>query len=774
MRPIDRVLEKFAGQSVVRSGDSGKQWAAICPAHDDRERSLSIGVGDDDKVVLICYAGCTAAQVIERVGLEWKDLFPEPDVPTLAQLAALKRLPVEWLARECGLRDLDREQGIGIPYCDERKKQLFMRRRVSLYSKTLQPSGVKLAAYGQWRLEQARQAKELILVEGESDPWTLWHHGFPAMGLPGAKTAKTLEERYLDGIERLYVWREPGQGGDAFIDLVARRLKTIGWKGAAKVLSHPDAKDPSALHVRNPEAFPAEFRKLLNVAGPLPDPGERQGKKVHVADAVKEASTPGMPGPKPGHFPLTDLGNAQRLVFRYGKDLRWVKPWRKWIAWTGWAWQVDADDYAMRHAADTVRSIYAESAACNDPTLRQQLAEHALASESFRSIHAMVRLAQDQINLQVEPRQLDANPWLLNCPNGTIDLRTGVLLPHCRADMVTKVCPTAHDPSARCQAWEAFLASVFADKVDVISYVHRLIGYCLTGDVSAHLLAVFWGTGANGKSTLLNALSGVLGKDYAGAAAADLLVARRGQCHPTEVADLYGRRLVVCQETEDGCKLNESLVKRLTGSDNLKARRMREDFWEFPPTHKLVLSTNYRPVVRGTDRAIWRRLRLIPFTQTFEGERADLKLIDKLIAEAPGILAWAVRGCLAWQDQGEAVPAEVVAATTEYRQEEDTVQRFINDCCLLGSDLQATASSLYSEFIDWFEKAGETGHFTQTRFGRRLADLGFFRFRSYTWMWKGICLSSGKVNTNPDNEANSNGHTNTVSEGWREDVDRFN
>src|SRR5262249_22300760 len=205
---------------------------------------------------------------------------------------------------------------------------------------------------------------------------------------------------------------------------------------------------------------------------------------------------------------------------------------------------------------------------------------------------------------------------------------------------------------------------------DLIAYVRRLCGYCLTALVCEQFLWIFWGTGANGKTTFLNTLFGVLGADYAMHAAGDFLVAKK-DAHPTERADLFGKRLVVTAEPEQGRRLAEALVKQLTGGDRIRARRMKENFWEFAPSHKLVLCTNHKPRIRGNDHAIWRRVRLVPFTATFQEHQQDKQLAQKLRAELPGILAWMVRGCLEWQRDGLGLPAVVKAATEEYRSEED-------------------------------------------------------------------------------------------------------
>jgi putative DNA primase/helicase len=246
----------------------------------------------------------------------------------------------------------------------------------------------------------------------------------------------------------------------------------------------------------------------------------------------------------------------------------------------------------------------------------------ALESESARRINAMLDLARSEPGIPILPDQMDSDPWLFNCVNGTLDLRTGKLREHRREDYITKVCPTRYNANAVCKAWLRFLGGVFPDDegepdTELITFNQRLLGRCLTGDVSEQILPIFWGSGANGKSTLINAILETMGDDYAMKANADLLMTSRGERHPTELAQLFGMRLVVASETHQGRRINETLVKDLTGGEPIRARRMREDFWEFKPTRKVILLTNHKPRVAGTDEGIWRRLRLLPFTTTF-------------------------------------------------------------------------------------------------------------------------------------------------------------
>jgi putative DNA primase/helicase len=243
-------------------------------------------------------------------------------------------------------------------------------------------------------------------------------------------------------------------------------------------------------------------------------------------------------------------------------------------------------------------------------------------------------------------------------------------------------------------------------------------------------MLIFWGEGANGKSTFLGTILAMLGQHYAMQSVSELIMVRQGEAHPTERADLFGKRLVACIETDEGKKLAESLVKQLTGGDKIRARRMPEDYWEFEPTHKIIVAANHKPVIRGTDHGIWRRLNLVPFTVTISEATKDKHLPDKLKKELPGILNWALAGCLEWQRKGLCQPDAVTNANNEYRSEMDSVSAFLADCCQTGPDeLRVRQTALYSAYVAWASKGGET-QVGRKDFNRKIAERGIPAKRS--------------------------------------------
>ena len=435
---------------------------------------------------------------------------------------------------------------------------------------------------------------------------------------------------------------------------------------------------------------------------------------------------------------LTDAGNAERLIARHGQDLRYCAVWQQWLAWDEKRWRPDAEGEANLRAQETARNFYQLAAKAIDEGERARWARHAIKSESADRIAAMLKIARWDRSIQVTPEELDRDPWLLNCVNGMVDLRSGQLLPHDRDRLITKLCPTSYEPGAECPTWLAFLDKIHAGNADIIGFCQRLWGYCLTANVSEQVLPVFWGTGSNGKSTEVNTMLELLGGDYAIKAAPEIVM-MKADAHPCERADLFGKRVVSCIESTEGRRLNETLVKELTGGDPIRARRMRENFWQFMPTHKLVLATNHKPVIRGQDYAIWRRVKLIPFTVTITDAEQDKSLPDKLRDELPGILAWAVRGCLDWQRAGNlGEPDEIRMATAKYRQEQDVVGEFIEACCGRDAGIEAKAGDLFKAYSVW---SGDK-RMTARTFGLALAQRGFTSRRGTGGVrcWVGIGL----------------------------------
>lgn len=411
---------------------------------------------------------------------------------------------------------------------------------------------------------------------------------------------------------------------------------------------------------------------------------EREASELPPA-AVYEADQQG--------FADTDIANAARLAKRHGLSIHYTAA-AGWLIWTGCRWCEDPKNVRIQALAkETALAIFDE---IKDATDRDAMMKHAKRSQAKTSIEAMIALARSEPGTLAEITDFDTDVMLFNVSNGTIDLRTGALRPHRREDLITRISPIEFNPQAECERWDAFLWQVLGKDEDLYRYARRLVGYLLTGKTSEQVLHFLYGLGANGKSVFCEILEALLG-EYAIVVSPELVMVRRHSGIPNDIARLRGVRAAFMNETTQGAKFDEAKLKDLTGGDTLTGRFLHQEFFDFPPTHKIVIRGNHKPVIAGTDDGIWRRLRLIPFLVSIPPDEQDHQLIDKLRAELPGILKWAIDGCLEWQQEGLKPPQVIVDAVKEYRDESDTLGRFITEHCNTSSKLAQVKSSIFFE-----------------------------------------------------------------------------
>lgn len=458
------------------------------------------------------------------------------------------------------------------------------------------------------------------------------------------------------------------------------------------------------------------------------------------------------------HNACSHVANGHRIATHFHDHALYVEG----IGWhhraTG-RWQ--HDELAVRALAQGLGKIIAAEAAglaqwvadAKDKAEREQReaamnARFKWAGQSEQSSVIDASLRQAEPLLRAKAADMDADPDLLGMPSGVLDLRTVNWRPYRPEDRITKATACDYDPNAHAPRWQRFIAETFHDP-ELADFVQRLAGYCLSGHRGEHLLPIFHGSGANGKSVFLGTLQHVLG-EYASSAAPGLLIRQSGSDHPTGLADLQGRRLVIVSETGEAGRLNEEQVKALTGGDMITARRMHRDFYGFKPTHQKILQTNNKPKVTGTDEGIWRRLRVVPFDRIVPPEQRDPKLADTLKGEASGILTWCVEGWRRYQRDGLTMPRAVVGATRDYRTSSDVIGAFIDEACEVGPYYTTPSSELYAAYKQWAEEAGEYVR-SQRELGVRLGERGFEQARiGKARRWRGIRPMTQRDATGPD------------------------
>jgi putative DNA primase/helicase len=440
-------------------------------------------------------------------------------------------------------------------------------------------------------------------------------------------------------------------------------------------------------------------------------------------------------------FTPTDAGNAARLAAWFKNQIAYVPEWG-WLAWDGKRWALGELDVRSK-ATQTARKILGEAAICDDRAERIALTGWSEKSQNAQRIGAMLWLAQPSCAAKVN--DFDNDQWALNCTNGTLDLRTATLRPHNPLDRLTKISAVEYDSEAKCDTWLSFLDRVMGGNVELIKYLQRAIGYSLIGGNSEQRLFFCYGNGANGKSVFIETVAAIFA-DYCIPTRIDTFVQHRTGGIPNDVARLAGARLVTVSETADGQHLHEPLIKDLTGGDTITARYLHKEYFDFKPQFKIWIRGNHKPVIRGTDDGIWRRIDLIPFTVQIPEQERDPNLLDKLRGELSGVLTWAIEGCRVWQSEGLRTPESVRVATKQYREEMDTLGLFLSEHCVVTPAATATATELWEQYKQWATDAGfNSGN--QHKFGRCLTERGFNKERTRRGVvYVGIGLSVNHVN----------------------------
>ena len=546
------------------------------------------------------------------------------------------------------------------------------------------------------------QATQVVLVEGEKCAQGLIDAGIVATtAMHGANAPVDKTDWSPLAAKAVLIWPDRDKPGWDYATHAAQAILSAGAKSCHLLYPPEDAAEGWDAADALSEGF--------DVSAFLAHGPRLQMHDVTLQDEPVASGDESVSG--------TEDALALAFTRRYHRDWRYVATWGRWLVWDGCRWRTE-DTLA---ATDLIRSV------CRYAAVRTANARVAAKLASASTVAGVERLARADRRHAATTEEWDADPWLLNTPGGLVDLRTGRLRAHDRADRMTKI--TTATPGGDCPTWRQFIAQITGGDQALQTYLQRTVGYALTGSTREHALFFLYGTGANGKSVFLNTLASILG-DYATNAPMDTFMETRTDRHPTDMAGLRSARFVAAIETEQGRRWAESKVKNLTGGDKISARFMRQDFFEFFPQFKLFVAGNHKPAIRNIDEAMKRRLHLIPFTITVPPEKRDQHLQHKLLAERDGILAWALQGCLDWQRNGRLdPPQQVVDATEEYFEGEDALGRWLDERCVRVASAKSLTAELFTDWKQWADGAGEYVG-SQRRFSDLLITRGVEKWRN--------------------------------------------
>lgn len=425
-------------------------------------------------------------------------------------------------------------------------------------------------------------------------------------------------------------------------------------------------------------------------------------------------------------YTLDDTGNAYRFRDKFWRDLKYDHINGQWYTWTGKQWSVDQTGEVKRSANKLLAEMDAYAKTERDIDLQK----HVRKTRSSKYKEAMLKEAQPLEGIPILPNDLNKYKALFNIQNGVLNLKTGELLPHRREYRMSMLADIEYDPQAKCPRWMQFLNEITCGDIELAVFLQRMVGYCLTASTKEQCVFFLWGTGGNGKSKFIDTITSLFG-DYIKTCAPETVMIkdRNGSNAHAELARMKSVRLVTTSEPDGGCRLSEGLIKRMTGEDVITARQLYRETFEFRPEFKIMMATNVKPIITGSDQGIWRRVRLIPFTAQFPPERMDKDLGEKLMAEKMGVFAWAVQGAIDWYKNGMPTCASVDQATADYRKEMDKMKQFVDDCLVVTYGHALPGSQIYNVYKAWCTEKGERYPMSNSKFSTELQDNYHFTKR---------------------------------------------
>ncbi|MGA7078664.1 MAG: phage/plasmid primase, P4 family [Terriglobales bacterium] len=729
MKTVSAVSDTLTFSDAISvidgKGSKGGWYNGRCPAHNDSTPSLGIKEYSDGGFAVKCQAGCERKRIIAALEQKTGKKYPNKKKAekekrplaergiTLDQYAEMKKLPRRYLVYFGTYDDsFDGKPAIYHAYLDEKMGDAGLKYRLSTDSHDTFWKDHKPAPYGvahlQSLIDYGERPEYVVICEGESDVQTLFYAGFPAIGISGKNGWKPEFAKLpqLAAVKEVYIVQEPD--AEAFVEAVAASFPD---KVVVVMPFQEQIKDPSELWLRNPdtEAFAKVFIEMLENAPLLHD-----------------------------GFPLTDTGNAERLVKKHGGDFRWLTDEEIFAIWNGSIWGKNKTGNALLpRTKEVVRAI-------PDP-------EWQATSEGAGKRHAMIAMTKGELPALAESDLFDKQPMLLNVKNGTLDLGTGDIREFRKTDFLTKQAEVVYDPFATCPKFDAFMDYIFENDRDTVHYILKALGYTLTGNVGESVFHMCFGYGKNGKTTLLEVLAQMLGRSLARPAKFSTFVTSKMYDQKYEIATFKGLRMVTAVEPRKAGHLDEEVLKQITGGDTIMARDIYEKNVVFQPEFKLWLAMNNKPRIVGTDEGIWRRVRLVPFDVTIP-ESMKVKEFHKVLfaEEGPGILNRLIQGCLDWQEEGLEPSGKVAKATSEFRSEQNVIQGCFDERMLTGKhSYHAKAGALYDEYRGWAEEKGEFV-MRQNEFAEELQRRGFVKRRAHEgYEWWGITLKSTPAESEP-------------------------
>lgn len=482
---------------------------------------------------------------------------------------------------------------------------------------------------------------------------------------------------------------KPPKDNDEFADLMQRH----GWTLEKRVKDHEEWRRPGKESGVSATWNYIDNSLYIFSSNAAPFQANHRYTMAQIRALLEPECLPLHERPLTEKYYTTDMGNGKRFTARYREQFKHSNAWG-WLHWNGHKWERNAEKFVMDAARHTAQMIFAEAADSDiTPEASKQIGKWAMTSQNRSKLDAMLYLASSEAGIRATPADFDADPFTLNCSNGIIDLRSGEFSKSDPAHMLSKSVNAPYDPKATCPRWLSFLDRIMDGNASMIGFLQRAIGYSLTGSVNEQCFFLNYGTGANGKSVFLETMRHML-NDYAAAAEFSAFLQTQSESVRNDIAALAGARFVSANESGADKRLSESIIKAITGGDTISARFLFKEYFEFKPQFKVWMATNHKPIIKDTDNAIWRRVRLVPFGVTIPEAERDQNLTATLRTEFSGILNWAIAGCLQWQATGLGAPAEVTEATNAYRNEQDQLSSFITAYCVVNERAVYSASKL--------------------------------------------------------------------------------